>query len=639
MRIAYSIATLVVVLPLGSHARYLSVSSQERATALANDNRTPAGQMRGDTLLLRLSVVPARWFVLGEQNPAFDVVAFAEEGKPPSIPGPLVRVRTGTNIRATLRNALADTIIFRGLTELGTSRDSVVVLPGQTTELRFVANRVGAHAYWAQASGARALLPPQMRTASGLTRPGYDSQLAGAFIVDPAGPVAEDRVFVLTELADQDRCGRPCRSRHGVAGREFTAFNGRAWPHTERLRHAVGDTIRWRFVNAALQPHPLHLHGFYFRVDAHGHFGTGIDTLYTPEQQRMAVTEGLGLGETVSITWSPDRPGGWIFHCHLTHHVAPLPPVNLPDSLNYPEAHTHGDPDQHVLRGMNGLVLGVTVTGGAPAREANASRKLRLFIQSDSTRADTARRFGYVLQRGAEPRRDSVEYPGPVLVLTRGEPTSIEVLNRTAEPTAVHWHGIELDGYYDGAVGWSGTPGRIAPAIRPGSTFEVRITPKRAGTFMYHTHFDELRQQYGGLIGALVVLEPGERWDPSRDFVFLISDNTARQHLINGAINPPDVSLTVGTQYRFRIGDLSVNHPVGNVRLVRGDTVLTWRRVAKDGFTLPESHAAMRRSIMRIASGETVDVLFTPDAPGDLSLEYQIGPSVRRIRLRVSGSR
>ena len=31
---------------------------------------------------------------------------------------------------------------------------------------------------------------------------------------------------------------------------------------------------------------------------------------------------------------------------------------------------------------------------------------------------------------------------------------------------------------------------------------------------MYHTHFDEFRQQYGGLVGALVVLEPGEQWDP-----------------------------------------------------------------------------------------------------------------------------
>jgi hypothetical protein len=44
-----------------------------------------------------------------------------------------------------------------------------------------------------------------------------------------------------------------------------------------------------------------------------------------------------------------------------------------------------------------------------------------------------------------------------------------------------------------------GTP-CTTPAIRPGGRFEVRIIPKRAGTFTYHTHFDEQRQTYGGLV-------------------------------------------------------------------------------------------------------------------------------------------
>src|SRR6185369_7697434 len=123
----------------------------------------------------------------------------------------------------------------------------------------------------------------------------------------------------------------------------------------------------------------------------------------------------------------------------------------------YPDAHDHGDPDHHALTGMNGLVLGITVD--APRQTPTAWRpvkRLRLFVQSDSTPADSARRWGYVVERGGEPRRDSVESPGPLLRLTRGEPTSIEVINRTPEPTAVHWHGIELDSYYDGVAGWSG---------------------------------------------------------------------------------------------------------------------------------------------------------------------------------------
>src|SRR4029450_10810161 len=114
------------------------------------------------------------------------------------------------------------------------------------------------------------------------------------------------------------------------------------------------------------------------------------------------------------------------------------------------------------------LVLGVTVDG-TPARSSawRPAKQLRLFVQSDSLPGDRDRRFGYVLQRGPEPKRDSVEYPGPVLVLTRGQPTSIEVVNRAGEATAVHWHGIEVESYYDGVAGWSGVAGRTAPAIKP----------------------------------------------------------------------------------------------------------------------------------------------------------------------------
>jgi manganese oxidase len=583
--------------------------------------------MQRDTLVLALTVAEAQWFLLGDQNPGFDVVAFAEEGKPPTVPGPLIRVRNGTPIRATVRNPLADTIIVHALSERGLPSDSVVVLPGTTTEIRFVANRIGNHFYWAVASGARRRLSPALQAGPGLQRPGYDSQLSGAFIVDPPGPIPEDRVFLITQLADQDRCGpRPCQERHGLSAREFTAINGRSWPHTERLHYAVGDSVRWRVINVALQPHPMHLHGFYFRVDAHSSVRTGIDTIYSAEQRRMAVTESLGLGESISMVWSPDRPGGWIFHCHLTTHAVKLPPVDKPDSLDWP-THHHGDPDRHVVESMNGLILGMTVTGGRALPEARPARTLRLFIQSDSVAGDSIRRFGYVLQRGAEPRRDSVEYPGPVLVLTRGEPTRIEVVNRSPEPSAVHWHGIELDSYYDGAVGWSGRPGRIAPAIRPGGRFEVLVTPPRAGTFMYHTHFDEIRQQFGGLVGALIVLEPGERWDPARDLVFVVSDGAFRRALINGSAAPADVELTVGSTYRIRLAEIGVFHPGGVIRLVRDQAPSNWRPLAKDGFTLPASQATMRPSFVRIASGETADFEFTPDRPGDLRLEYVPGPN------------
>ena len=589
--------------------------------AVANDNRAAAGAMVGDTLALRLTVTPVAWHILGDAEPAFTVLAFAEEGKTATIPGPLIRVRVGTPVRVTIRNPLDDTLVVRGLSERPAMRDSLLVLPRDTATARFVARHEGTYLYWVPAYSMRV---PDDLPATLLPRRGFDSQLAGAIVVDPPGRLSDDRVFVITELADREESAGavPPADRHGTPTRQFNAVNGMAWPHTERLRYALGDSVTWRVVNASQESHPLHLHGFYFRVDSHGTPEAGADSVYTPEQRRMSVTETVSPRHTASITWSPDRPGGWLFHCHLTNHAARFAPMDRRDVVEYPSTHHGGDPDRHVFSGMNGLVLGITVAGKPAARDASLpARRLRLFVQSDSAPSDRDRRFGYVLQRGAPPKPDSLQYPGPVLVLTRGEPTAIEVVNRSGEPTAVHWHGIELESYYDGVAGWSGTPGRTAPAIRSGQRFEVRLTPRRAGTFMYHTHLDDLRQQYGGLIGALVVLEPGERWNPTRDLVILLSDGIPRRVYVNGSLTPPPQRLSVGRTYRLRIADIAVFRPFLRVRLARDSALLSWRPIAKDGFTLPPTQRTARPSVVNLPSGETADFEFTPDQPGEVALE------------------
>jgi FtsP/CotA-like multicopper oxidase with cupredoxin domain len=611
-------------------------SSLERA--LPNDNRTSAGSYVGDTLVLRLTVTPVKWYFLGDDGPSFIVLAFAEEGKPPIIPGPLIRVHAGTPVRVTVRNPLDDTLIVHGLGERAAARDSLVVLPLTSAGISFMAGHEGTYLYWVPPYSLR--IPDTLQSTSVPPR-GFASQLGGAIVVDPPGPVPDDRVFVITELTDRSEGGAASgsRDRHGALVRQFNAINGKAWPHSERLRYAIGDSVRWRIVNASPEAHPMHLHGFYFRVDSHGTPQSDADSIYTPQQRRMAVTETINSRHTASITWSPDRAGGWLFHCHLTTHTAKFAPVDRRDVIDYPSTHLLGDADRHAVTGMNGLVLGITVAGTAPRPVAKRpARRLRLFVQSDSTPGDRDRRFGYVLQRGAEPRSDSVEYPGPVLVLTRGELTSIDVINRSLEPTAVHWHGIELESYYDGVAGWSGTPGHTAPAIRPGTSFRVRFTPRRAGTFMYHTHLDDLRQQYGGLIGALVVLEPGEKWDPTRDLVFLLSDGVPGRIYINGSLTPPLKELEVGRSYRLRIADIAVFRQALRVRLLRDSALVSWRPIAKDGFTLPEAQATVRPSVVNLPSGETADFEFTPDRPGQLMLEVGLtaGEALGTVRLRVS---
>src|SRR5688500_3799435 len=84
------------------------------ARAKANDNRAAAGVRRGDTLFLSLVATTAAWYPESADGCAIGVLAFAEAGKEPSIPGPLIRVRAGTALRISVRNAVGRQLWLRG---------------------------------------------------------------------------------------------------------------------------------------------------------------------------------------------------------------------------------------------------------------------------------------------------------------------------------------------------------------------------------------------------------------------------------------------------------------------------------------------------------------------------------------------
>ncbi|HWL38729.1 MAG TPA: multicopper oxidase domain-containing protein [Gemmatimonadaceae bacterium] len=586
----------------------------------ANQNRSPAGRLRGNVLTIRLVVQMARWYPQGKNGPSIDVETFAEEGRSPTVPGPLIRVPVGTVIEASIRNALPDSsVTVHGLyTRPATAPDSIRLAPGQTRSLRFFAGEPGTYMYrgfvW------------KYRERPGPPTPDIHEreQLAGAFVIDSAGSRADDRIFVINIWGDW---------KDSADYRNALAINGMSWPHTERIRTSVGDTLRWRVINATARNHPMHLHGFYYRIDAHGDIAR--DTLYREDQRRLVATEMLRPAQTMSMTWSPDRPGNWLFHCHLGLHVVPEARLDAPP-------HRHGsnyahDPDQH----MAGLVLGIVVDPGRrwqPVSEP-AARPLRLMVQEGWRRGRAARSMAFVLQRQHAPARDSIELPSSALLLTRGEPADITVVNGLAEPIGVHWHGIELESYSDGVVGWSGMGKKIAPLIAPRDSFVAHLTLPRAGTFIYHTHLNDLEQLTSGLYGAIVVLEPGEVFDPRTDHVYLVGWDGVDQPphlLLNGDSSPPPAEMAFGATHRLRFINIGV---AGLVRfaLQRDTTIVTWRARAKDGADLPSSQATMRRAVQHVMVGETYDFDFRPPDRGvyTLIIEGPGGPRASRHRQRI----
>jgi hypothetical protein len=82
-------ALLVALLVNGSTAVANDASNLPIVTA--NNNLLPAGVLKDGQLTLRLEVSKALWYPDRETDPAIALSAFGEEGKPPQIPGPLVR--------------------------------------------------------------------------------------------------------------------------------------------------------------------------------------------------------------------------------------------------------------------------------------------------------------------------------------------------------------------------------------------------------------------------------------------------------------------------------------------------------------------------------------------------------------------
>jgi len=599
----------LVILPLLAAHPPAAPAGADAETIAANDNRRPAGRLEHGVLTLALEVRAGTLRPEEDGGPGIPALAFAEPGAPLQVPGPLIRVPQGTEIRVSLRNPLDSSLTVHGLGARPTPSDSgLVVRPGETREIRFRAAAPGTYYYWAALDGG-----------AFLDRQWLDSQLTGALVVDPPGVPADDRIFVLGLWSHPfpDSLGVP------VETEEHMVINGKAWPHTERLTYPRGSTVRWRVINPTIATHPMHLHGFFFHVDSRGDGQT--QRVFRGEGRPFEVTELLQPGQTAALSWVPEREGNWVFHCHFPFHVSSHLAMARERTTDTPMPHS-----------MSGLVLGIHVVPGAtPAPRLAAyrsPREIRLLAQTAPRRYGTLAGMGYVAQDGAEPARDSIDIPGPTLVLRRGEPVRITVVNHLAEATAVHWHGIELESFPDGVPGWSGTPARIMPPIQPGDSFVAEFVPPRAGTYIYHTHANEQLQMGSGLYGALLVVDSAHPYDPETDKLIVVggagpADSLPQfgfqsQGLVNGSANPPPIDLLVGRTYRFRL--IHINPDWRVIFSLTSDSALArWRPVAKDGADLPASQRGARPAWWLTGPGETADFEFTPRVRGDLRLEVK----------------
>ncbi len=481
--------------------------------------------------------------------------------------------------------------------------------PGEEREVRFTPTRAVTSFYFARRlpNGTDTLPEKQFTVpASG----SIEGPLVGAFIVDPADtpPPANERIFVITSYAS------PLEPANVTF---HLSLNGLSWPHTERLTYDQGDTVHWRVINVSRVYHPLHLHGFYFTVNSRG--DGQADTIVNSPRP-LEVTEGMRDISTMQLSWIADRPGNWLFHCHLIRHSSDVQKYSA-ESLAV--ASTSDMPGDH---GMGGLILGITVhprTAVAIMPPANA-RRLDLWTGLRPHVFDDSAGYGFVLQRGNRPPApDSIEVPGSPLILERGEPTRIVVHNRLPFPLAVHWHGLELESYYDGVGHWSGEPGHTRGMIPPADTISVYITPPRSGTFMYHTHGELGAKLAQGLYGTLIVLDRGHELNTDTDRLFVLASRGATldaDAAINGRGHSADPAFQC---WKDVPAEVHANQPGRreDIRLLLNDKPVMWRPFARDGATLPAANRVETEAKQRMDVGETYDFEWTPPGPGVYVLE------------------
>ncbi len=234
------------------------------------------------------------------------VTAYTYNG---TVPGPMIRVSEGDQVRVIVKNELPvpTTIHWHGV-EVPNAMDGVPgvtqdpIQPGETFTYEFTAKPAGTFMYHSHYEG-------DIQVSAGLYAP---------FIIDPkeaeTNPPAVDKILMLSEWRMTDGMTYAPMPMGGMEPNYFT-INGKSFPATETITVTKGDRVRLRFIGIGQFIHPMHLHGFPFKIVA-------TDGHPVPEAAQLTKdTISVAPGERYDIEFVVTETGQWMLHCHILHHT------------------------------------------------------------------------------------------------------------------------------------------------------------------------------------------------------------------------------------------------------------------------------------------------------------------------------
>src|SRR6058998_1428875 len=238
-----------------------------------------------------------------EFAPGFVVECWGYNGQ---TPGPLIEAVEGDRVRIYVTNRLPEptSVHWHGIT-LPNGMDGVsglnqrAIPPGKTGKYEFTLRQAGTFMYH-----------PHFDE---MTQMGMGMQ--GMFVMHPrSGAPRVDRDFTIMLSEWTIKPGTNKSDTTEPSDFNVLTFNSKVFPATSPLVAKLGDRVRIRLGNlSALDHHPIHLHGYQFRIAA-------TDGGRIPEAGQWPETTVLvPVGSTRDIEFVADQPGDWALHCHMTH--------------------------------------------------------------------------------------------------------------------------------------------------------------------------------------------------------------------------------------------------------------------------------------------------------------------------------
>jgi len=223
-------------------------------------------------------------------------------------PGPTIEAVEGDKVRIFVTNRLPEhtTIHWHGIL-LPNGMDGV----GGLTQPQIPAGKTYVYEFALKKSGTFMYHPhadEMVQMAMGMM---------GFFVVHPRDPsqFRVDRDFVFLINAYDVEPGSHTPKVATMTEFNIWSWNSRVFPGIDSLVVRRGDRVRIRMGNLTMTAHPIHLHGYDFRV-------TGTDGGWVaPSAQWPEVTVDVPVGAMRAIEFTAIEPGDWAFHCHKSHHT------------------------------------------------------------------------------------------------------------------------------------------------------------------------------------------------------------------------------------------------------------------------------------------------------------------------------